>query len=139
MNNLEIEEELRSRDIKIGEILENCSGRESSFLIVMMLGEVARAFNLQTKTYIEQRNNYPLPVNYIREIDYTKLIVEAVEKRDKLTEQIKELERTAESLPEGARDFLLATAKTPIANQLEEMDGYISKLQKEMERGKSIK
>lgn len=139
MNNLEIEEELRSMDIRIGEILENCSGRESSFLIVMMLGEVARAFNLQTEMYIGQRNNYPLPVNYIREIDYTKLIVEAVEKRDKLTEQIKELERTAESLPEGAREFLLATAKTPIVNQLEEMDGYISQLQKEMERGKSIK
>lgn len=116
------------------------SGVEADRVIAYAIIEVARALNLQTESHLqmelERRLMYPkVSFANLPKPDFTSMLVEATEKRDKLMEQIEKLENTVLKMPEDMQDFLLATSKAPLVMQLEEVEKYVSYLHGQIEKG----
>ena len=108
-------------------------------IVANALLEIARALNLQTESHLkleeERKKMYSsIPISAYQPPDFEKLLMEAVEKRDKIREQIEEIERTVDGVPSEMRGFLLATARAPLEGMLGEQEKYISSLQEELEK-----
>lgn len=138
--NYSIEDNLKNREIVLETVFVRFAQGESyEKLLLLSLVEIARALNLQTELYLEaELERKKLYANIpgmavTKPVDYTKMLIEATEKRDKIQASIYELETTVKKMPEEMRDFLLATSKPTFEGQLEEMNRYISSLQEMME------